>query len=196
MPCDEHTIALFLAQDDPGPRSGLKVQLLVERVVDLVSARNGGTRPQAIIAEAGVPAAEVAAQTRLLLRLRRYVEARPAGSQGAVVSDRSLMLARLFEGVDRRRVADFVRGQIGALLAYDRAHGTDLARVLEIGLDAPNRDEGARAAHMHRNTFRRHLNHAQELVGLDPDDGDQGLAVHLALRLAHVTAKADVSESG
>ena len=63
------------------------------------------------------------------------------GARGAVVSDRSLMLVGPLEGMDRRQTVAFVRSQIGVLLAYDRAHGTDLSRVLEIGLDAPNRDE-------------------------------------------------------
>jgi hypothetical protein len=194
--CGEHAIALFLAEGDRGMRGGLEVQLLIERVVDLVGARNGGARPRAIVGEAAVPTAQLAAQTRRLLRLRCHVEARSAPPREPVVSEGSLALAGLLEGLDRRRVADFVRGHIGALLAYDRVHGTDLARVLEIGLGAPSRDEAARAAHMHRNTFRRRLNHACALVGLDPGDGDQGLAVRLARRLARVTAEEDVAAPG
>jgi sugar diacid utilization regulator len=186
--CGDRTLALVLADESREPATP-RVRRLVQRVVDFVGARDGGAA-QAIIAHDDVPADDVAAQTRKLLGLRRYVQARPVAD--AVVPEHALELARLLEEIDRRRAADFVQRHVGVLLAYDRAHHTALARVLEIGLDMPNRDDAARAAYMHRNTFRRHFHQAQELVGLELEDGDQRLAVHMALRLAHVVgAQAD-----
>jgi sugar diacid utilization regulator len=179
--CGDRALALVLADASPDGAAP-EVRRLVQCVVDFVGARGGA--PRAIIAHDDVPADAVAAQTRKLLGLARYAEARPVA--GAVVPEDALELAGLLEGIDRARATDFVERHVGALLAYDRAHRTDLARVLEIGLDMPNRDEAARAAYMHRNTFRRHFPHALDLAGLEVEDGDQRLAVHVALRLAHV----------
>lgn len=187
--CGDRTLALALT-DANAAQSAPATRRIVQRVIDVVGARGGA--PQAIIAQDDVPADAVAAQTRKLLGLRRYVEARPVDD--AVVPEDTLELAGLLEAIDPRRAADFVERQVGELLAYDRAHRTDLAHVLEIGLDMPNRDEAARAAYMHRNTFRRHFQHALLLTGLEVDDGDQRLAVHLALRLGHVIGLGHGSE--
>jgi predicted transcriptional regulator len=48
----------------------------------------------------------------------------------------SAALVRLFEALDRGPTVEFVRGQVGALLDFDTAHGTDLAGELERTLDA------------------------------------------------------------
>lgn len=184
--CDAHTVVLLLAGDASHAGARLDAQLLVEQVVGLVRVHRPGSSPHAIVAEASVPVARVTTETRQLLRLRRYVERHPPMHDRQVLSDRSLALVRLLDGVDRRRALDFIARHIGALLAYDRGHGTNLAGVLEISLDTSNRDDAARAASMHRNTFRRHLKHARELVDIDLDDGDQCLAVHVALKLARV----------
>jgi PucR C-terminal helix-turn-helix domain len=69
------------------------------------------------------------------------------------------------------------------LLDYDEDRGTNLARVLELALDFQRRDDAARAGYMHRNTFRRQLAHALDLVTGDLDDRQDRLALQLALRL-------------
>ena len=56
--------------------------------------------------------------------------------------------------LDVRRAPEFIREQLAALAAYDRQHGTNLQRVLELALDHDCRNTAASAAFMHRNTFR------------------------------------------
>lgn len=77
----------------------------------------------------------------------------------------------------------FVQGQLASLQAYDHEHRTNLQRVLELALDHDSRNTAARAAFMHRNTFRRQLRKALELIDLDLDCPEERLALHLALKL-------------
>jgi DNA-binding PucR family transcriptional regulator len=92
-------------------------------------------------------------------------------------------LALVLEGIDRRDASHFVHDQLAALAEYDREHGTDLLRVLELALDHHDRNDAARAAFMHRNTFRRRLRQAETLVGADLACPEERLALHLALKL-------------
>jgi DNA-binding PucR family transcriptional regulator len=97
----------------------------------------------------------------------------------------------LSEGLDRSRALSFVEDRIGRLVTYDGEHGTDLANVLELALDFPRRDDAAHAGYMHRNTFRRHLKHAVELVDADLEDPEDRLALHVALRLRRLVDARD-----
>jgi hypothetical protein len=92
-------------------------------------------------------------------------------------------LARVLDGIDPRDARLFVHDQLAALADYDREHGTDLLRVLELALDHHDRNDAARAAFMHRNTFRRRLRQAENLVGADLACPEERLALHLALKL-------------
>ncbi len=89
------------------------------------------------------------------------------------------LLARL----DARAAAAFVDFELAELAAYDREHGTDLQRVLELALDHADRASAADAAFMHRNTFRRQLATALRLLGADLEQPEERLALHLALKL-------------
>jgi hypothetical protein len=183
---DPQTIVLLLAQDGAGTAHELEVRLLVEQVVACARAGVPGSRWRGIIAKANVPLADVALQVDVLGRLGRYLRRDHAVVDRGVQSERSFALLGLLETIDRRRAAAFVTSQIGPLLTYDRAHGSHLADVLEIGLDMPDRNEAAKAAYMHRNTLRRHLHHALELIDRDLAHPDERLAVQIALRLANV----------
>lgn len=90
---------------------------------------------------------------------------------------------RLMNHIDARWAMGFVEQQLGVLEAYDRRHGTTLERVLELALDHADRGAAADAAFMHRNTFRRQLNRALELLGSDLARPEERLAVHLALKM-------------
>jgi DNA-binding PucR family transcriptional regulator len=89
-------------------------------------------------------------------------------------------LARVLEP---RGASLFVHDQLAALADYDREHGTDLLRVLELALDYHDRNDAARAAFMHRNTFRRRLRQAEKVAGADLACPEERLALHLALKL-------------
>ena len=92
-------------------------------------------------------------------------------------------VARLMDHIDARWATGFIEQQLGALEAHDRRHGTTLERVLELALDHSDRGAAADAAFMHRNTFRRQLRKALELLGSDLDCPEERLAVHLALKM-------------
>lgn len=92
-------------------------------------------------------------------------------------------LAGLLATLDPCQVSAFIRGQLAGLRAYDREHGTNLERVLELALDYDSRSTAARAAFMHRNTFRRQLRKAFELIDVDLDCPEERLALHLALKM-------------
>jgi DNA-binding PucR family transcriptional regulator len=116
-------------------------------------------------------------------RLRRVARQRLPSASDEPVSARSYSLASLLETLDPRAAAAFVDEQLAGLRAYDHEHGTNLQRVLELALDHHDRGAAASAAFMHRNTFRRQLGKALELVGADLDDPLERLALHVALKL-------------
>lgn len=72
-----------------------------------------------------------------------------------------------------------------ALLAdYDRENGTELARTIEVFLDAwGNVRQSADRLHVHENTLRYRIQRACEIGGIDLADPDQRLSIGLALRL-------------
>ena len=174
------SIVVLLA-DTAASSEGRAAPAVLGDIVRLARRRLPGRHVRGITGEASVPTAELPALVRSLERLRR---SQRDDEPLAVAGARRFALNQLFfEGLDRARAREFIREQIGTAIAYDKAHGADLVETLEVALDHPNRDEAARIAHMHRNTFRRHLNHALELVGVDLHDPDERLALHVALRL-------------
>jgi hypothetical protein len=94
-------------------------------------------------------------------------------------------LVRLFESLDRQAMVEFVRSQIGALLDFDTAHGTELAGELERTLDAHHQrplDPGVLASHLSLGAYRSaQVARALELIETDLEDPNERVAVHLAL---------------
>jgi PucR C-terminal helix-turn-helix domain len=117
------------------------------------------------------------------LRLSRVDRHRVAHGCEPTASPRHYSLACLLERLDARDATAFVHEQLAGLAAHDREHGTKLLRVLELALDQPDRNAAARAAFMHRNTFRRQLRTALELIDADLDCPEERLALHLALKV-------------
>lgn len=185
---DDGTLVLLLAQAEATAERAFEVRLVVEQVAALVRARRDGAHVRAVIARSSVPPAAVGARVERLRRLIRCQRS-DGTSAGGVCSESSLALVELLGGADQARAAAFVRGQIGALLAHDRTYGTRLADVLEIALDEPHRSDAARAAYMHRNTFRRYLRRAADLLDGDLSDPDERLAVHVALKLVRAAPR-------
>jgi len=78
----------------------------------------------------------------------------------------------------------FHQEALGALIAYDRLHGADLLRTLDAffaALGSPK--EAAARLHVHRNTVLYRLDRIREITGLDLEDADVRLRLHLALRV-------------
>ena len=175
------TITLLIAVRCPGDPTRETVHSELSLLVH--HARHLGHRDvHAIADERSVGVSHIPSRVSRLRRLQRHL---PYKSGGALVrSARSFALdCLLSDGLDRRRAEDFLRWRLCRLLRYDHDHGTDLAHVLELALDFPRRDDAAHASYMHRNTFRRHLAQALELVDSDLHDPDDRLTLHVALRL-------------
>ncbi|HSI80918.1 MAG TPA: helix-turn-helix domain-containing protein [Solirubrobacterales bacterium] len=177
---DDAQQVLFLAADPLEGPHRRHLHDLVSAVVDAVKNGRPGVEIQVVIGdrvEPGAPIALVAARVR---RLGRYTA--PHGGDPVTWARRD-SLARLLDPLDRRDVSAFVHGQLARVQAYDQEHGTDLQHVLELALDHESRNDASRAAFMHRNTFRRQLDRALELIDVDLDSPEQRLALHLALKV-------------
>jgi PucR C-terminal helix-turn-helix domain len=174
-------ITLLIAVRCPGDPSWDTVHSELGLLVH--HARNLGHRDvHAIADELSVSVSRIPSRVRRLLRLRRYLPHK--SSTALVCSAGSFALdCLLSDGLDRRRAEDFLHWRLCRLLRYDIDHGTDLVHVLELALDYPRRDDAAHAGYMHRNTFRRHLTQALELVDTDLQDPDDRLTLHVALKL-------------
>jgi sugar diacid utilization regulator len=185
VPLDHRILVLLFADHGPGDQRREAVHSWVARVVHEARRTAGLSGVHILAADGSAAPADVAASVDGLLWLTRC-QARPwAGAE--VPEARSFAVERLLgDSLDRGRARAFVIKRIGRLLAHDGAHGTDLGLTLELALDYPLRDEAARQASMHRNTFRRQLRHALDLVDADADDPDDRLALHVALRLARL----------
>jgi DNA-binding PucR family transcriptional regulator len=153
-----------------------------EEVVARVRTLAPSTRAQAIAAQAPVEPGELRAQVTHLLRLSR-LGSRAEGGPPVVFAERYALDRLLWDHVAAADARGFVDERLGALIAWDREHRSDLLRVLEAALDFPRHDRAASRCYMHRNTFRNRLKQATDLLGDDLDDPDVRLAVHVALKL-------------
>jgi PucR family transcriptional regulator, purine catabolism regulatory protein len=172
--------ALVVAEDSPEGPSRERVHAAVHSVVEAVR----GVRPEieihAVIGDRVTSRERLPVEVAQLTRLARHAG---AGGGEEVVWSRRHSLAWLLGTLDPRAASAFVEEQLAALRAYDREHGTNLQRVLELALDHENRNDAARAAFMHRNTFRRQLGKALELIDADLACPEGRLAVHVALKM-------------
>jgi len=177
---DRAAQVLLLSDDWPERPGRGHLREAVHSVVAGVRAVRPEAEIRAIVGDrttSGEPLAVAAAGLR---RLARY--AFRHGSE-EVVWGRRYSLACLLETLDPRQATAFVKEQLGGLPAYDREHGTNLQRVLELALDHDNRNAAARAAFMHRNTFRRQLSQALEVIDVDLACPEERLALHVALKM-------------
>ena len=139
-------------------------------------------RPQVIVGERALPLDELSAGVAELGAVWRT--ARRGANERSVVSVRHYALDRLLARfADTEEARDFVRRQIGPLIAWEEEHQGDLLSVLETGLDFPRHDVAAARCFMHRNTFRHRLRHAVDVLGDPLEDPAARLAVHVALKL-------------
>jgi sugar diacid utilization regulator len=168
--------ALVVAEDSPEGPSRERALAAAHSVIEAVR----GTRPEieirAVIGDRVTSRERLPVEVAQLTRLARHAGNGAVGAGGH-------SLAWLLETLDARAASVFMDEQLAGLRAYDREHGTNLQRVLELALDHQNRNEAARAAFMHRNTFRRRLGKALELIDADLARPEERLAVHVALKM-------------
>jgi sugar diacid utilization regulator len=183
---DSRAVVLLLAQEAARSRGDFEIRFAFEEIVALVSRRLPAAHARIILAANNLALPDLPIQIRELVTLRRYPLLLDHCSESHVIPTSRYALLRMLDDVDHKRAAEFVLSRIGPLLAYDEAHNAALAEALEVSLDWPNREAAARHAYMHRNTFRRRLKQACELIGSRLVDPEERLAVHVALKLTRV----------
>ena len=177
---DSGAQALLVAEDSPEGASRERLHAAVRSVLEAVRAVRPEAEIHAVIGD------RIASWERLPIvaaRLQRLARVARASGGEEVVWARRFSLASLLETIEPRQVLAFVEGQLAPLRTYDHEHGTNLQRVLELALDHENRNTAARAAFMHRNTFRRQLAKGLELIDVDLSCPEERLALHVALKM-------------
>lgn len=104
---------------------------------------------------------------------------------GPVVSFTDLGLLRLFCQLrGSSELASFCQEQLGALLAYDEEHGTELVPTLRAFFAAcGNISRTAERMHLHRNSLIYRLRRIAEVAGVNLDDAEDRFNLQLALKL-------------
>lgn len=104
---------------------------------------------------------------------------------GKVVFFGDLGLYRmLFSITEKDELRAFHDEMLGKLIAYDDHNRAELIPTLAAYFASRNSPtEAAERMHLHRNTFLYRLNRIREITGLDLDDAETRLALHLALRV-------------
>jgi DNA-binding PucR family transcriptional regulator len=107
---------------------------------------------------------------------------------GASAASRLGVYTLLFGDTGESRLRRFVDHRLAALVRYDAEHRTDLVATLNAYLTAGRRHTAtAQQMHIHVNTLYQRLQRISELAGIDFEDADDVLEVHLALRLHQLT---------
>lgn len=114
---------------------------------------------------------------------RRALEVgRWRGSGDAVVFER-MGLDRLLASVSDLELSAFRDTMIGLLVAYDRAHRSNLVDTLEAYIATRNAAEAARRLYVHYNTVRSRLSRIEELIGPFMADTERLTGLALALHI-------------
>jgi DNA-binding PucR family transcriptional regulator len=118
-------------------------------------------------------------QASLAVRLSDGLAAR-----GTVLRYDDLGVYRLLsETADPDGLDEFVERWLGAIVAYDAAHGSDLVRTLARFLDCGgNYDATAAALTIGRTTVRYRVRRVQQLTGHDLSDPETRFQLHLAVK--------------
>jgi hypothetical protein len=174
-------VALLYAEQRPGTLKQSDIEMAVASTVSVISRQRPALEAHGVMGENCVSLDRLHRYVHMIRQLRPYATEATAGPP--VLPMRRFALNRLLEGVNPARAQSFVGQCVGPLLAYDERHGSDLTATLELALEYPKRDDAARAAFMHRNTFRRRLQQALQLIDADLEDPEQRLVLHVALKL-------------
>jgi purine catabolism regulator len=102
---------------------------------------------------------------------------------GAVALFEELELDRLLFNTPDADRATFVETAIGALVAHDARHRTNLVETLEVYLATRRVAVAARRLYVHTNTLANRLERIADILGPFVDDPDRCLTLGLALRL-------------
>ena len=107
------------------------------------------------------------------------------GRKGILASEDFGPLPMLLSTADLDYVRDFLRGTVGAILAYDETNETQFFATLKAYIDAGYRNQPtADALGIHVTTLRYRLAKAADLFGLQLENAARRFDLELALRLA------------
>lgn len=187
LPIAPRMEVLLIAGDSLAGATREKLEEVVSALLEIARGERPGARIHAVVGPRIGSGESVATAASHLCQLERYALAR---GEAGVTWAPGYSFACLLE-THARHGCTSMQAQLARLAAYDREHGTDLQRVLELALDHGNRNVAARAAFMHRNTFRRKLRTALGLVDTDLDCPEDRLALHLALKLRSLSDHGD-----
>lgn len=171
---------LLLPEDQLEPASRAGFDSALSALLEIARVDVPEPRIQAVVGHRMDAGESLASTMRHLSRVGHYAFARGGGG---VAWAPGYSFGCLLDTLDAEQAQTFVQGQLARVAAYDRENGTDLQRVLELALDCDNRNDAAHAAFMHRNTFRRRLRTALDLVDANLERPEERLALHLALKL-------------
>jgi purine catabolism regulator len=109
--------------------------------------------------------------------------ARRLNGGGGVTRFADLGVYRLiFAAEQLSELRSFHDEALNPVIDYDRQHSADLVRTLRAFFDAKcGPKEAASMLEVHRNTVLYRLERIQEITGLDLDDADVRLRLHLAV---------------
>ncbi|HEY65567.1 MAG TPA: hypothetical protein G4O02_13455 [Caldilineae bacterium] len=111
-----------------------------------------------------------------------------AGCGSLLVDARELGVYQLLlplEGSSTLRA--FYEETLGALEEYDRRHGTELVRTLEVYFhQLGNLSRAAEVMYLHRNTLIYRLERIASILGIDLDDPETRLCLQLALKIRQI----------
>lgn len=115
------------------------------------------------------------------------VSAQLAG-QPSIVWYEDVALYVLLDRFSNQKRVNYWREQtLGRLITYDRNNDTELVKTLEAYFDAnQNSQQAARDLFIHPKTLKYRLRRIEEIVGIDPFEGDRQLAFYLAAKLTRL----------
>lgn len=176
-------ILLGVGAEEPAEHSRTRALEVAEQLTQALQTRLPGVRARAVLGARAESLGEVPAAYRNLLAGVQMVEAFALGLTVADTSELDLY-RMLYQVRGTQELQDFVRQTIGALIAHDETHGTDLVRTLQAFLAAgKNLKETASAIHAHYNTVRYRLDSITRLTGRSLANAEDCLKFHLALKL-------------
>jgi purine catabolism regulator len=138
----------------------------------------------------GSAAASMAEVRRSLLEAQQVADAAAQAPSAAPVQPFYKLADLRLRGLlhllaDDARLATFVDRELGPLLAYDAAQGTDLTGVLAAYLAAGgNKAEAAARTQLARPTLYDRLRHIERILGVSLDSAESRSSLHVALLTA------------
>lgn len=174
-------VAMVLALP-PGPRP---MDDLLDGVMRRIRAELGRTLPESTVRLAvGSLTDHAGGLRRSLSEAHQVAEAAPGLPNDRPYHELSDIRIRglLYLLGGDPRLQTFVEQELGALLVYDSAHGTDLVSTLAAYLDAGrNKSAAAAAVGLSRPAFYQRLGRIERILPADLDDVEDCLSLHVAV---------------